>query len=49
MTRRRRLWLVRRRRVELARLLRRAETEAVIERTAETLRHYDGWAVEWLL
>jgi hypothetical protein len=49
MTRRRRLWLVRRRRVELARLLRRAETMFVIENIEATLRHYDGWAVEWLL
>jgi len=49
MTRRRRLWLVRRRRVEMARLLRRAETEAVIEGIEVTLRRYDGWAAEWLL
>lgn len=49
MTRQRRLWLVRRRRHDLARLLRRAETELEIERTQATLRHYDGWATEWRL
>jgi hypothetical protein len=30
-------------------MLRRAETEAAIEATQETLRHYDGWASEWML